>query len=265
PVSPQVLDKLLLYLRIVHSVDYYNNCEYPCEDEMPARCGMFHVRGPLPPNRVSHGEVSEWQKTFEEKLLPLFSVRETLSEDEAVKMGKKDPEQEVEKFVTANTQEQGKEKWLCPLSGKKFKGPEFVRKHIFNKHGEKIEEVKKEVVFFNNFLMDSKRPALPEVKPSPPTVTVTGTGQALAPGLLYPHQAPQALLSYAQPRPPVLGYGGAPQFPPGPYGAGRGNYDAFRGQGGGYPGKPRNRMMRGDPRSIIEYRDLDAPEDVDFF
>lgn len=25
------------------------------------------------------------------------------------------------------------------------------------------------------------------------------------------------------------------------------------------------RMMRGDPRNIIEYRDLDAPEDVDFF
>lgn len=52
---------------------------------------------------------------------------------------------EVEKFVQANTQELAKDKWLCPLSGKKFKGPEFVRKHIFNKHGEKIEEVKKEV------------------------------------------------------------------------------------------------------------------------
>lgn len=52
---------------------------------------------------------------------------------------------EVEKFVTANTQELAKDKWLCPLSGKKFKGPEFVRKHIFTKHNEKIEEVKKEV------------------------------------------------------------------------------------------------------------------------
>lgn len=36
-------------------------------------------------------------------------------------MGRKDPEQEVEKFVTSNTQELGKDKWLCPLSGKKFK------------------------------------------------------------------------------------------------------------------------------------------------
>ena len=51
----------------------------------------------------------------------------------------------MEKFIQANTQELAKDKWLCPLSGKKFKGPEFVRKHIFNKHGEKIDEVKKEV------------------------------------------------------------------------------------------------------------------------
>lgn len=135
---------------------------------MPNRCGIIHVRGPMPPNRISHGEVLEWQKTFEEKLTPLLSVRESLSEEEAQKMGRKDPEQEVEKFVTSNTQELGKDKWLCPLSGKKFKGPEFVRKHIFNKHAEKIEEVKKEVAFFNNFLTDAKRPALPEIKPAQP-------------------------------------------------------------------------------------------------
>ncbi|ETE55776.1 hypothetical protein L345_18516, partial [Ophiophagus hannah] len=36
-------------------------------------------------------------------------------------MGKKDPEQEVENFVTSNTLELGKDKWQCPLSGKKFK------------------------------------------------------------------------------------------------------------------------------------------------
>ncbi|XP_048853737.1 serrate RNA effector molecule homolog isoform X2 [Brienomyrus brachyistius] len=257
----KVLDRLLLYLRIVHSIDYYNSCEYPNEDEMPNRCGIVHVRGPIPPNRITHGEVAEWQKTFEEKLTPLFSVRETLSEEEAAKMGRKDPEQEVEKFVSANTQELGKDKWLCPLSGKKFKGPEFVRKHILNKHGDKIEEVKKEVVFFNNFLMDAKRPSLPEMKPTPPP----GPGQGvLSPGLPFPPQAPQGLIGFGQPRPPVLGYGGGPPYPPNQYGGGRGNYDNFRGQGG-YPGKPRNRMIRGDPRNIIEYRDLDAPEDVDFF
>ena len=44
------------------------------------------------------------------------------------------------------------DKWLCPLSGKKFKGPDFVRKHIMTKHTEKVDEVKKEVNFFNNYL-----------------------------------------------------------------------------------------------------------------
>ena len=69
---------------------------------------------------------------------------------------------EVEKFVAANTQELAKDKWLCPLSGKKFKGPDFVRKHIFNKHGEKTDEVRKDVEYFNNYLRDPKRPQLPE-------------------------------------------------------------------------------------------------------
>uniref|UniRef100_A0A8C7SAB1 Serrate RNA effector molecule homolog n=1 Tax=Oncorhynchus mykiss TaxID=8022 RepID=A0A8C7SAB1_ONCMY len=258
----KVLDRLLLYLRIVHSIDYYNNCEYPSEDEMPNRCGMIHVRGPIPPNRIAHGEVLEWQKTFEERLSPLFSVKEKLSEEEAGKMGRKDPEQEVEKFVLANTQELGKDKWLCPLSGKKFKGPEFVRKHILNKHGDKIEEVKREVMFFNNFLMDAKRPSLPEMKPPPPLGPGPGV---LSPGMPFP---PQGLMGFGpgQPRPPVMGYGGGPPYPPNQYGGGRGNYDNFRGQAGGYPGKPRNnRMSRGDPRNIIEYRDLDAPDDIDFF
>lgn len=31
------LDKLLIYLRIVHSVDFYNHGEYPNEDKMPNR------------------------------------------------------------------------------------------------------------------------------------------------------------------------------------------------------------------------------------
>ncbi|GAA6071514.1 serrate RNA effector molecule homolog isoform X1, partial [Tachysurus ichikawai] len=201
----KVLDRLLFYLRIVHSIDYYNMCEYTSEDEMPNRCGIIHVRGPIPPNRITHREVSDWQKTFEEKLSPLFSVKETLSEEEAIKMGRKDPEQEVDKFVSANTQELGKDKWLCPLSGKKFKGPEFVKKHILNKHGDKIEEVKKEVEFFNNFLMDAKRPSIPEIKPLPPPGPTPGV---MSPGGPPFHpQGPQGLLGFGQPRPPVMGYG----------------------------------------------------------
>ena len=55
-----------------------------------------------------------------------------------------------------------KDKWLCPLSGKKFKGPDFIRKHIFNKYAENVDVVKQETMFFNNYLKDPVRPELPE-------------------------------------------------------------------------------------------------------
>lgn len=263
----KVLDRLLLYLRLVHSVDYYNFCEYPAEDEMPHRCGLIHVRGPLPSARITSAEVSEHQKMCEERLAPLLFPSETLSDDDALKLGKKDAEQEVEKFLTTNTQELSKDKWLCPLSGKKFKAPEFVRKHILNKHGDKVTAVKQEVDFFNNFLLDAKRPALPENKPLPPAA------QAVPPGIQgFPGQPPQqqSLLGYPPGiRPPMPGFpGGGPPYAPNQFGAGRGNYDNFRGPvggGGGYPKQRSGRGMRGDPRSIIEYRDLDAPDDLDFF
>jgi hypothetical protein len=47
------------------------------------------------------------------------------------------------------------------LSGKKFKGPEFVRKHILGKHADKLEEVAAEVTYFNNYLVDAHRPQPP--------------------------------------------------------------------------------------------------------
>lgn len=52
PEFMKVLDRLVLYLRIVHSVDYYNHCEYPYEDEMPNRCGIMHARSGPPANKV---------------------------------------------------------------------------------------------------------------------------------------------------------------------------------------------------------------------
>lgn len=35
---------------------------------------------------------------------------------------------------------------------KKFKSPEYVRKHILSKHNDKIEKVKFDVIYFNNFV-----------------------------------------------------------------------------------------------------------------
>jgi len=110
------------------------------------------------PMKVDAAYVTELQTHMTEQVEGLMSGCPSASQVELLK----DAETEVEKFVQANTQELAKDKWLCPLSGKKFKGPEFIRKHIFNKHEEKVDEVRKEVQYFNNYLRDPKRPQLPE-------------------------------------------------------------------------------------------------------
>ena len=70
---------------------------------------------------------------------------------------------EVERFIELNTQKLSENKYLCPLSGKKFKGPEFVKKHIFNKHMEKVDACRQEVrklVPFSKFTTYSNRQLL---------------------------------------------------------------------------------------------------------
>jgi len=255
-----VLDKMILYLRIVHSVDFYNHSEYPNEDEMPNRCGILHARGIVPATKVTSSEVEEYMTTFEKKMGGFLVMRGDLTDEEASKYGLKNETDEVEKFVSANTQELGKDKWLCPLSGKKFKGPDFVRKHILQKHIEKVDEVKKEVNYFNNYLKDPKRPQLPE---HPTNKTSSGRPSA-------PDQGPRGGDPYQ--------YSGPPRdITRNPvYGRDRGGWDdrGDRGGGGRYgPPPPRrdafapSRPRGGDGfsgRPIITYRDWDAPND-DYF
>ncbi|XP_017762257.1 PREDICTED: serrate RNA effector molecule homolog isoform X2 [Eufriesea mexicana] len=250
PTLIKVLDRLILYLRIVHSVDYYNHCEYPNEDEMPNRCGIMHVRGSPPTAKVSSTELSEYCRNFESKMVAFLQPVATLSQEEFDKLGAKNAEAEVEKFVQANTQELSKDKWLCPLSGKKFKGPDFIRKHIFNKHAEKVAEVKAEAEYFNNYLRDPKRPQLPEHpgNKAPPRETLR---EGFTP------YGCNTFGSYGG------GYGGSR----GGYGS---NYGTGFGGGFGMPRSNRGGFNRGraapdsTSRPIVSYNDLDQL-DMDMF
>nr|CAH8863862.1 unnamed protein product [Trichobilharzia regenti] len=180
PNLAHVLDLLILYLRVVHSMDYYAAAVYPMEDLMPHRCGILHARGDrginpsVPGGRTSslaftQREINDHLQSFALKLRTLIDVPKDLTEEEMKKLGMRDPEKAAEDFIEANIQKRtGKKKpskvvWICPLSDKKFREPIFVRKHIFNKHMDKVEAAKKDnAVFFNNYLKDPRRPSLPE-------------------------------------------------------------------------------------------------------
>ena len=104
----KVLDKMILYLRIVHSVDFYNHSEYPNEDEMPNRCGILHARGSLPAGKTKSSEIEEYIATFEKKMGGFLVLRGELTDEEAGKLGLKNEQEEMEKFISANAQELGK-------------------------------------------------------------------------------------------------------------------------------------------------------------
>ncbi|KAI1290255.1 Serrate RNA effector molecule -like protein [Halotydeus destructor] len=240
----KILDRLLLYLRIVHSVDYYNHTDYPQEDDMPNRIGIMHARGSPPSSKVTYQEVNDYIKQFEAKIQPYLQLQTVISDEEAIKFGKQEPEVEVEKFIEKNTEFISAGKYYCPLSKKKFKGPEFVRKHIENKYAENLDDVRKDASYFNNYLMDPKRPQLPE-HPSNRPQQVPGQANsgreasAGAPAGPWPqHMGPYAppYMGYGPPRagPPMAGFGGpiaswqapgrAYGMPPVPYGRGKRNY-----------------------------------------
>ncbi|XP_023313188.1 serrate RNA effector molecule homolog isoform X2 [Anoplophora glabripennis] len=232
-----VLDRIILYLRVVHSVDYYNHCEYPNEDEMPNRCGILHARGPPPTSKTDMTQfIGAPIETKMASFLPEKPKEDKdKNESKLISLSLKDVDTEIDKFVQANTRELAKDKWLCPLSGKKFKGPDFVRKHIFNKHGEKIEEVKKEVEFFNNYLRDPKRPMLAEAPQPKREETPTFSHPSYGAG-------------YGAP-----GYGRPPPY----------YNQSFAPRSRGY--QQRTRGGPTDFRPVIHYRDLDAPREPEEF
>lgn len=243
-----VLDRMLLYLRIVYSIDYYGAYEYPNEDEMPHRCGIIHARGLNTVAKITVGDVTEWMSSFENKIGPFLNPKFELDDADAVKLGRKNQEEEVEKFIASNMQELGKDKWLCPLSGKKFKGPEFVKKHILSKHEDKIDDVKKEVAYFNNYLNDPRRLQLPE---HPSSRQVSNP---------LPPPIPHGFVHHPFYRPPLY-----PGVYPTPFAVrGHDSYRAdFRRERENVHALPRRDRMRADPRAVVSYTDLDAPPEAD--
>nr|CDS29857.2 arsenite resistance protein 2 [Hymenolepis microstoma] len=210
----RALDMLIIYLRLVYSIDFYSPALYFRESDMPHPCSVFHIRPskipesiaantfhllrlmPPAPGTVFGKEPTEKSahKIFARQISRIFrmvtplsigtitNVKEmepSLEENQDITksqrimdpnetrlrlLGYRDVNEVTEEFIKANTKRKKRKVdviWICPLSDKKFRGPAFVRKHILNKHIDKIEAEKKEkAYFFNNYLLDPMRPEL---------------------------------------------------------------------------------------------------------
>jgi len=202
-----------------------------------------------------------------------------LSDSEAESLGLKNEEKEVEKFIETNTQMIDNDKYLCPLSGKKFKGKDYVRKHIMNKHGEKVDNVKKEVTYFNRYVRDANKdgPAEPRF--------VTGRSGGYGHGNGHDRHSSHNghMNGGGYERGGKRDYNGSYRGGGDSYNRGGGYNDRYNSRGGhqtgynpgsrrgGYGGGSHNyqeqeqmRRVSGG-RGMVDYRDLDAPENMDMF
>ena len=63
------------------------------------RCGIMHARGIPPASNVTITDIEDYCATFEKKMGSFLQPRADLTDDEAGKLGMKNEEDEVEKFV----------------------------------------------------------------------------------------------------------------------------------------------------------------------
>lgn len=161
PKLMKTLDSIILYLRVVYSFDYYAATKYTGEDDMPERLGIMFAR-PSPPSTFGTESPREVLRQFidaQRARIDLFLEKPSLSEAEQKQLGRRNAEEEVESFIYQHTFEKKPgEKYVCKLTKKRFTAPEFVRKHIFNRCGDKLDEVRTDVEFFNNYVADPNRP-----------------------------------------------------------------------------------------------------------
>lgn len=148
-------DKRILYLRIVYSFDFYSGKEEQWENNMPSRVGDITIRkdgeelkGPRPPRA---GFRANCKARLE---------AETFPSNDIIKEIRRDEEDEVAEMIRRSTKPMkhaDQDVYQCTLSGKLFKTPDFVEKHIYSKHQDKIDEARQEATYFNNYLLDTLR------------------------------------------------------------------------------------------------------------
>jgi len=163
-----------------------------------------------------------------------------------------------ETFYRDNCREEEPGKFRCPLSGKLFRDETFVRKHIDNKHSDKVTEAKRaalEPKYVQYYSVEAERlAAMPPLPPPPPRFVRDMDDRGRR-----DRYSDRGGDSFGK----GFGKGVGKGFGKG-YFAGKGLGGMPYGRGGGRAPPPPEGATLID-RPMVTYRDLDAPDDDDLF
>lgn len=245
----EILDRVVAYLREVHLFEYYAGEEFLDKAELERKHPGGYCRNRAPDRQRDSYRETKQESQLDHKIRVRLERKWVLDQ----RLGEEFVGKAMDKWFEDNITKVALNKFGSKFSNKLFREPQFVRKHIVNKHGDKYKEQLMQVtrdLFFHNYFADPQR-----IRPPPPPGTF--------PGPAFPAGRRES---------PINGKGGYPQ--------GKGGY------GGGYPDRsprmrarsppprrgrspPRRRESYGtpggipgrDPRGLHVYQDLDGATD----
>lgn len=165
--STKFLDKMLWYLRIVHSFDYYKKLIYKQEDELTLRLSVIHVRDSPSnlPLEVSVDRVKEYldkcKEEFEE--FGQSQVQKYVTKDEE-RFNYKSYGKVITDELSSYTQRIQKPKsneteevYKCKHCTRVFQKLTDIGRHFVSKHRWAIDAIELETDFFNAYLFDPSK------------------------------------------------------------------------------------------------------------
>ncbi len=168
------LDVLISYLREVHLYSYYNWTQYESMAELSATCPIFYRDRPPAPLQHSEGGVplpsqitqadprgDAWAQTLDTNC----NVRAMRAFNSGARLGKAEVERAVAALQARNCQPDGEGRFRCVECKKVFLTPEFVGKHLHNKHADLVDHCRVVTLSeqcFRNYYLDPERIASEE-------------------------------------------------------------------------------------------------------
>ena len=139
-------DIMMMYLRHVHGFCYYCVEEHDGERNLAKNCDCIHLReeGSLGKrsevaqlDKEKYKEVIEFDAKLTERIKTFISKKENKKQEDYTEKLIALKEEFINNQIKTITEN---EKYQCVICGKFFKGSEYVKKHILNKHTDLLKE-----------------------------------------------------------------------------------------------------------------------------
>lgn len=173
------LDLQLVYLLFVHNFCWYCSDHFETAAAREFRCPGLHRRStmlhlvestpdhPVDALSSAQSEASRRGENWHNALVAKVEHRmKDPPRDIAVVSGSNLMEERESEWRSKQIIKLEADKWRCGVCSKPFRGPDFVGKHLSNKHADEIQQVRRAALseqFLDNFLADPNRcqPARP--------------------------------------------------------------------------------------------------------